>query len=74
MKRFELTEEEQRTLLEMGLWYPHPRVRRRAQALLHLAQARTQEQVAHEFGVHRNSVRGWKRHWQESVSANFAGM
>jgi transposase len=68
MKRFELTEEERHTLLEMemGLGHLHPRTRRRAQGLLCLAQERTQEQVAHEFGVHRNSVRGWKRHWQES--------
>jgi hypothetical protein len=65
MKRFELTEDERHTLLEMGLWHPHRiRARRRAQALLRLAQAWTQEQVAHEFGAHRNSVRGWKRHWQ----------
>lgn len=66
MKRFDLTEAERQTLLEMGMWHPHPRVRRRAQALVRLAQDWTQEQVAHEFGVHRNSVRGWKRHWQES--------
>lgn len=66
MKRFELTDEERHTLLEMSVWHPHPRARRRAQGLLRLAQQYTQEQVAHEFGVHRNSVRGWKRHWQES--------
>lgn len=66
MKQFELTQQERQTLQAMGLWPPHPRARRRAQDLLRLAQQRAQEQVAVEFGVHRNSVRGWKRHWQES--------
>lgn len=66
MKRFDLNEEERHTLLEMGMWHPHPRVRRRAQALVRLAQGGSQEAVAHEFGVHRNSVRGWKRAWQKN--------
>jgi transposase len=71
MKRFELDEEARRTLVEMGMRHPHARVRRRAQALVRLAQGCAQEQVAHEFGVHRNSVRGWKRRWQ---TAGIAGL
>jgi hypothetical protein len=38
MKRFYLDEEERRTLFEMGMWHVHPRVCRRAQALVRLAQ------------------------------------
>lgn len=64
MKRFHLEEEERRTLFEMGMWHPHPRVRRRAQALVRLAQGITQTQVAQEFDVHLNSVRAWMRRWQ----------
>jgi transposase len=64
MKRFHLEEEERRTLFEMGLWHPHPRVRRRAQALVRLAQGITQTQTAVEFEVHLNSVRAWMRRWQ----------
>lgn len=66
MKRFHLEEEERRTLFEMGMWHPHPRVRRRAQALVRLAQGITQTQAAQEFGVHLNSMRGWMRRWQAS--------
>ncbi|HEX2530988.1 MAG TPA: helix-turn-helix domain-containing protein [Burkholderiaceae bacterium] len=66
MKRFYLEEEERRTLFEMGMWHAHPRVRRRAQALVRLAQGVTQTQVAREFGVHLNSVRGWIGRWQRA--------
>ncbi|HEY4541531.1 MAG TPA: IS630 family transposase [Noviherbaspirillum sp.] len=66
MKRFYLEEEERRTLFEMGMWYRHARVRRRAQALVRLAQGVTQTQVAKEFGVHLNSVRGWMGCWQRA--------
>ena len=66
MKRFDLEEEERRTLFEMGLWHVHARVRRRAQALVRLAQGVTQTQVAREFGVHLNSVRGWVGRWQRA--------
>jgi transposase len=59
-----LTEEQRLTLFEMGLWHPHARVRRRAQALGRLAQGVTQTQVAKEFGVHLNSVRAWMNRWQ----------
>jgi transposase len=64
MKRFTLTEDERRTLLEMGLRHPHPRVRRRAQALVRLAQGITRTRLAQEFGVHLNSVRAWVLRWQ----------
>lgn len=64
MKRFHLEEEERRTLFEMGMWHPHPRVRRRAQALVRLTQGITQAQAAQEFDVHLNSVRAWMRRWK----------
>lgn len=64
MKRFQLEEAQRRTLFEMGMWHPHPRVRRRAQALVRLAQGITQTQTANEFGVHLNSVRAWIKRWQ----------
>lgn len=64
MKRFDLAKEERRTLFEMGMWHPHPRVRRRAQALVRLAQGITQTQTAREFDVHLNSVRAWLQRWQ----------
>lgn len=71
MKRFELGEEERRTLLEMGMGHPHMRVRRRAQGLVRLAQGLTQTQVANEFGVHLNSVRSWIGRWK---SAGLVGL
>lgn len=64
MKRFNLEQEERHTLVEMGMWHPHPRVRRRAQALVRLAQGIRREQVAQDFGVHLNSVRAWIGRWQ----------
>jgi transposase len=64
MKRFYLEEQERRTLFDMGMWHAHPRVRRRAQALVRLAQGITQTQTADEFHVHLNSVRAWMRRWQ----------
>lgn len=64
MKHFLLSEEERRSLFEMGVGHHHPRVRRRAQALVRLAQAIPRGQVAHEFGVHLNSIRGWIERWQ----------
>lgn len=66
MKRFCLEEEERHTLFEMGMWHPHPRVRRRAQALVRLAQGVTQTEVAREFGMHLNSVRTWMHRWQST--------
>lgn len=66
MKRFQLEEEERRTLLEMGMGHRHSRVRRRAQGLVRLAQGVTQTQVAREFGVHLNSVRSWIGRWQRA--------
>lgn len=38
MKRLELTEDEQRTLREMGVFHPHPRTRVRTQGILRLSQ------------------------------------
>lgn len=71
MKRFQFTEEERRTLLEMGMAHPHARVRRRAQGLSRLAQGLTQMQVAKEFGMYLNSIRGWIGRWQ---SAGLVGL
>jgi transposase len=71
MKRFNLTEAERRTLCEMWMLHEHPRVRRRAQALVRLAQGIARAQVAQEFGVHLNSVRAWIGCWQ---TAGLAGL
>ena len=65
MKVFNLDENERHTLFEMGLWQPHPRVRRRAQALVRLAQGITRAQLALDFEVHLNSVNGWIWRWQK---------
>lgn len=59
-----LTDAEQRTLIEMGIRHPHPRVRRRAQGLVRLAQGVSYTQLAREFEVHVNSVRHWLAGWQ----------
>lgn len=58
MKRFLLRDEERRSRFEMGIGHPHPRVCRRTQALVRLAQGITQTQAAQEFGVYLNSLRG----------------
>lgn len=71
MKRFYLEEEERRTLFDMGRWHPHARVRRRAQALVRLAQGLTQTQVAREFRVHLNRLRTWLNRWR---SAGLVGL
>ena len=63
MKRLELSPVECRTLLEMGIYHPHPRTRRRAQGVLRLGQGRTLQQVADEFDVHLNSVEQWRQRW-----------
>jgi transposase len=63
MKRLELNEEENRTLLEMGIYHPHARTRRRAQGVRRLGQGMTLQQVADEFEVHLNSVEHWRQCW-----------
>ncbi|OYO29769.1 IS630 family transposase [Janthinobacterium sp. PC23-8] len=63
MKRLELSEEENRTLLEMGIYHPHARTRRRAQGVRLLGQGMTLQQVADEFDVHLNSVEHWRQCW-----------
>lgn len=63
MKRLELSEEEKRTLLEMGIYHPHPRTRRRAQGVRMLGNGMTLQQVADEFEVHLNSVEHWRQCW-----------
>lgn len=63
MKRLELTDEENQTLLDMGIYHPHARTRRRAQGVRLLGQGRTLQQVADEFKVHLNSVEHWRQCW-----------
>lgn len=63
MKRLELNEEEHRTLLDMGIYHPHARTRRRAQGVRMLGQGMTLQQVADEFEVHLNSVEHWRQCW-----------
>jgi transposase len=63
MKRFELSKEEHRTLLDMSIYHPHARTRRRAQGVRMLGQGMTMQQVADEFEVHLNSVEHWRQCW-----------
>lgn len=65
MLRLELSENEQRTLREMGIFHPHPRTRMRAQGILRLAQGLTLQKTADEFGVHLNSVEQWRQRWDK---------
>jgi hypothetical protein len=41
------------------MWHAHARTRRRAQALVRLAQSIAKAQVAREFSVHLNSIKAW---------------
>lgn len=63
IKLLMLSEEEQRTLREMGIFHPHPRPRMRAQGVLRLSQGLTLQQVADEFKVHINSVEQLRHRW-----------
>lgn len=65
MKNLELTEAEQRTLREMGVFHPHPRTRMRAQGILRLSQGLTLQKTADESGVHLNSVEQWRKRWSK---------
>lgn len=65
MKGLRLSQEESRTLREMGIYHPHARTRRRAQGVRRLGQGLTLQQVADEFEVHINSVEHWKQCWIE---------
>jgi transposase len=65
MKRLELSEDERRTLREMGIFHPHPRTRMRAQGILRLSQGLTLQQAADEFMVHLNSVEQWRQRWNK---------
>ena len=65
MKRLELSEDERRTLREMGVFHPHPRTRMRAQGILRLSQGLTLKQTADEFMVHLNSVEQWRQRWNK---------
>lgn len=63
IKLLMVSEEEQRTLREMGIFHPYPRSRMRAQGVLRLSQGLTLQQVADEFRVHLNSVEQWRQRW-----------
>ncbi len=65
MKLLILDEVEQRTLREMGVCHPHPRVRIRAQAIVRLSQGLTLQQTADEFHVHLNSIEAWRQRWNK---------
>jgi hypothetical protein len=56
MTHLELSEDERRTLHEMGGFHPHPRTRVRAQGILRLGQGLTLQKTTDEFGVRLNSV------------------
>jgi hypothetical protein len=62
IKLLMVSEEEQQTLREMGIFHPYPRSWMRAQGVLRLSQGLTLQQSADEFKVHLNSVEQW-RHW-----------
>lgn len=65
MKHLKLTEDERRTLREMGVFHPHSRTRMRAQGILRLSQGLTLQQTADEFDVHLNSVEQWRQRWSK---------
>jgi transposase len=65
MKRLELSEDERRTLREMGIFHPHPRTRMRALGILRMSQGLTLRQTADEFMVHLNSVEQWRQRWNK---------
>jgi transposase len=64
MKGLKLSAEENRTLLDMGIYHSHPRTRRRAQGVRMLGQGMTLRQVAQQFEVHINSVEHWRQCWE----------
>lgn len=65
MKHLKLSEDERRTLREMGVFHPHPRTRMRAQGVLRLSQGLTLQRTADEFGGHLNSVEQWRQRWSK---------
>ena len=65
MKHLELSEDERRTLREMGVFHPHPRTRMRAQGILRLSQGLTLQKTADEFEVHLNSIERWWQRWNK---------
>jgi len=67
MKNLELSEDERRTLREMGIFHPYPRSRMRAQGILRLSQGLALRQTAYKFGVHSNSVEQWRQRWGNLV-------
>lgn len=64
MKLLILSDDERRTLREMGIYHGNTRVRMRAQAIGRLSQGLTLQQTADEFDVHLNSVEQWRQRWE----------
>lgn len=52
------------TLEACALYGPHPRMQRRAQAVLAHHRGLTINQLATAFGLHRNAVSRWLLRWQ----------
>jgi transposase len=65
MKLLELSQEERRTLREMGIFHAHPRTRMRAHGILRLSQGLTLQRSADDFTVHLNSAEQWRQRWKK---------
>lgn len=78
MKRLLLTEEQQKVLRDIGIFHEDAPVRRRAQAIIRVAQGCTFKAAAAEFGVHMSTVAEWIRRWEHDgtsslVQATYSG-
>lgn len=60
------------TLEACALRGPHPRMRRRAQAVLAHHRGLCIDQLVAAFGVHRNAVSRWLSRWQRLGVAGLA--
>jgi len=65
MKHLELTEDERRTLREMGVFRSLPCTRMRAQGILRLSQGLMLQKTADEFGLYLNFVEQWRQCWNK---------
>ncbi|MFT5533661.1 MAG: transposase [Burkholderiaceae bacterium] len=70
MKRLLLSEDQQKTLRDIGIHHGDARVRQRAQAITRVAQGHTYKAVAAEFGVHMSTVAEWIRRWQRDAAGS----
>ena len=67
-----LTAAERVTLEACAAHGPHPRMRRRAQAVLGHHRGLTMDQLAAHFAVGRNAVSRWLTRWQRQGVAGLA--